>query len=493
MAGKRATTNTTDHELEAWRQHRAEALPADIPEALRSLALHDRVTVRRSGAPDPAGKAVVYWMQRSQRATENPALDVAIHAANVLGLPVVVYFAGISNFPHANLRHYVFLNEGLRDVATDLEKRNCTFVLRNTPHEDHLQLFHDVHAAMVIGDENPMHVPESWRAKLARSLRIPFWTVDGDVIVPTACFDKAQYAARTIRPRLWRMLPTYTVASTNPRAKHAWQKPKGFFEDNVHHDMTAHWQDLDRTVPAAPNLRGGSHAAHARLKLFVRRILPNYDTTRNQPERDGTSMLSPYLHYGHICPITIYLAVEEAAKADKSLREAADSFLDELITWRELCINFVKFNPHYDKPQCADPWAEKTIAEHELDKRDVTYTLAQLEKAQTHDELWNAAQRQGIREGWMHNYLRMYWAKKVLEWSPTNAIAQKHLIHLNDKYFLDGRDPGGYGGIAWAIYGKFDRAWGERNIFGKLRYMSGASTGKKFDSAQYIQQNPPLK
>lgn len=494
-AGKKATRSKrapkeAGTEAEARRSERAAKLSPDLPEALRLLASTDRVTVRRDGVPDPNGKVVVYWMQRAQRAFDNPALDCAVDVANELGLPVVVYFAGISNFPHANLRHYVFLNEGLRDVEPDLQKRNISFVLRNAPHEDHLTFFKEVGAALVIGDENPMREPERWRVNIAEKIDAPFWTVDADSLVPMSRFDKAQYAAYTIRNRLWKMVPDYLQTSTNPRAKHAWTKPHGFHADDVEKDMTAGWKDLDRTVGAAPDLRGGAHAAHARLKLFVDKLLPGYGHNRNHPDLDATSILSPYLHYGHISSLTIYLAVEAAVEKDKSLRESADGFLDELVTWRELCTNYVRYNPHYDDPECAEDWARKTVASHADDVRDPLYTLKQMEDAETYDELWNAAQRQGVRLGWMHNFMRMYWAKKILEWSPDNATAMKTAIYLNDKYFIDGRDPGGYAGIAWAIYGKFDRPWGERKIFGKIRYMSGASSGKKFNSKAYMAQYP---
>ncbi len=477
-------------EAETRRSAAVAKLSADLPEALRRLASGDRVTVRRDGAPAPAGKAVVYWMQRAQRAFDNPALDCAVEAANTLGLPVVVYFAGISNFPHANLRHYVFLNQGLRDVEADLKQRNVSFVLRNAPREDHLRLFADVGAALVIGDENPMREPERWRCHVAKTTDVPYWTVDADVIVPTGRFEKAQYAAYTMRGRLWKMVPDYLQPSLNPHADHAWKAPRGFIQDDPQHDMTAGWTDLDRTVLPV-DLVGGAHAAHARLQHFVSHLLSGYAQRRNHPDEDATSMLSPYLHYGHVSPLTIYLALEAAVEKDKSLRESADSFLDEMVTWRELCINYVKYNPHYDDPECAEEWARKTIAEHAGDLRDPTYTLQQMERAETYDELWNAAQRQMIRRGWMHNFMRMYWAKKILEWSPDNATAMKNTIYLNDKYFLDGRDPGGYAGIAWAIYGKFDRPWGERKVFGKIRYMSGASSGRKFNSKAYIAQYPP--
>jgi deoxyribodipyrimidine photo-lyase len=221
------------------------------------------------------------------------------------------------------------------------------------------------------------------------------------------------------------------------------------------------------------------------LKDFVQHKLHGYSIKRNKPEVDQTSRLSPYLHFGHISPVTLALEVEKshAPKADK------EAFLDQVITWRELSINLVKFNREYDNFECGEPWAHRTLAKHARDLRQIIYSERQLENAETHDSLWNAAQMQMAQTGWMHNYLRMYWAKKILEWSPSPAEAHRRAVYLNDKYLLDGRDPNGYAGIAWSIVGKFDRPWFERPIFGQIRYMSGESTGKKFDSKQYIRQN----
>lgn len=459
-----------------------------LPATLAALLANPRITVRRGGAPDPAGKCIVYWCQRSERGTDNHALDTAVTIANQLKLPLIVYFAGISNFPHANLRHYAFLNQGLPDLEADLAARNISFIFRRAPNESHTRLLADVHAAMVLGDENPMRAPESWRADLAKQINIPFWTVDADCIVPQRLFSTAQFAAYTLRPKLYKLLPEYLTAFDNPKADIAWHRPANFQSDSVHDDMTRDWKDFDRSVLPVEAWRGGAHAALDRLKLFVTQVLPRYEITRNKPELDGTSCLSPWLHYGHIGAQTIALAVDEAAANNPALKSARDSFFNELIAWRELAINFARHNPDYDNERCAEPWAVQTIAEHARDEREHLYTLDQLEHAQTYDDLWNAAQTQMVRHGWMHNYLRMYWAKKILEWSPDNRTAFRHCVYLNDKYFLDGRDPGGYAGIAWAVVGKFDRAWNQHPIFGKIRYMSGASTGRKFNSKLYIQQ-----
>jgi deoxyribodipyrimidine photo-lyase len=466
---------------------------AAVPAELQKLADDSRVTVRRGGAPDPNGKCVVYWMQRAGRGRDNHAVDLAVKVANALGLPLVVYFAGIANFPSANLRHYAFLNRGLVDVEKDLQERNISFVLRNAPRESHERLLKDVEAAFLVGDENPVREPERWRRELAAKVKIPFWTVDADVVVPSKLIEKAQYGAYTIRPRLYRMLPEYLVPYENPKAKKAWAQPKGFHSDSVHEDMTRGWKELDRSVGPVESWVGGRHAAVERLGHFANKLLKNYERDRNRPEVDGTSSMSPYLHFGHIGPVTIALAVDAVVKKDPSLQGARDGYINELIAWRELAVNFVKYTPNYDTADCAEDWAKKTIAEHEKDERERLYSLRQLEAGETYDELWNAAQIQMVEYGWMHNYLRMYWAKKILEWTPNVATAVRFAVHLNDKYFLDGRDPNGYAGIAWSMVGKFDRAWGERPIFGKIRYMSGASTGRKFDSKLYIEQMQALK
>ena len=458
----------------------------ELPETLRSMLTNARITVRRKGAPKLNGKCVLYWMQRAQRGIDNHAVNIAVQIANALELPLVVYFAGISNFPSANLRHYVFLQQGLPDIEEHLAKRNITFLMRRAPHESHEKLIADVEAAFVIGDENPMREPEKWRKHLASKIDMPFWTVDTDVVVPSKLVENAQYGAYTIRPRLYRLLAQFLVPYENPHAKHAWKRPKGFQSDSVHEDITRGWEHLDRSVPPVEAWHGGTHAALKRLTLFTSKMLETYDATRNHPEMDGTSALSPYLHYGHIGPQTIALAVQAAAKNNPAMAKAQESFTNELVAWRELSINFVRMNTNYDNAECAEDWAKKTIAEHQRDEREHLYTLRQLENSETYDELWNAAQIQMVRHGWMHNRMRMYWAKKILEWTPDAATAMKYCIYLNDKYEMDGRDPGGYAGIAWAIVGKFDRPWFDRPIFGKIRYMSGGSTGKKFDSKKYI-------
>jgi deoxyribodipyrimidine photo-lyase len=463
----------------------------NAPEALQKFAADPRVCVRHGGAAR-AGKCVVYWMQRSQRGIDNHAVNIAVAVANELKLPVVAYFAGIANFPHANLRHYAFLQQGLQDIEADLAQRGIGFVMRRAPHESHERFFADVDAAFVVGDENPMREPERWRERIAdhcaTMLHAPFWTVDADVVVPSRLIDKAQYGAYTIRPRLLRALPEFLVPYENPRAVVPWRKPKELKVDSLTEDITRGWKSLDRSVKPVAFWHGGTHAAQARLKHFVTHLLRDYGSERNKPDTDGTSCMSPYLHYGHLSSQSIALAVKAAVEADNTLAEARTSYFNELIVWRELAVNLCLYRKDYDAVSCAENWARATIAEHDKDEREHLYTLDQLDRGETYDELWNAAQMQMVRHGWMHNYMRMYWAKKIVEWTPDAATALKYCIHMNDRYFLDGRDPNGYAGAAWAILGKFDRAWGSRPVFGKRRYMSGASTARKFNTKSYITQ-----
>jgi deoxyribodipyrimidine photo-lyase len=460
---------------------------------VESLAADPRVTVRRVGEPDLQGGCVLYWMQRAQRATDNPALAAAIRAANELGKPVLVFFCLLLRHPVAKLRHYTFMIEGLIDVRRSLERRRVGFVLRTSggasPLPELLRICGQVRPALVVADENPLRHSSVWRSEAARRLNLPLLSIDADVIVPSAALGKEQYAARTIRPRITRQLARFLMPPENPRAHVPWRAPAAL------HSLTPSLKlldklSIDRSVPAASGFRGGTAEATRALRRFVANGLRGYAENRNHPERDGTSLLSPYLHFGQLGPHTAAMAVREAAapRADR------DAFLEQLIVRRELAINFVRFNPNYDTLKGCEPWALRTLKEHARDRRPYRYSLRQLEGAETHDELWNAAQIQMVSTGWMHGYMRMYWAKKILEWSASAAEAYEIAVRLNDKYELDGRDPNGYAGIAWAIGGKHDRAWGpERQIYGKVRYMSHASTARKFDSKSYVAQWPPAR
>lgn len=452
---------------------------------IEQLQSDPRVVVRRAGAPDTEGCCVVYWMQRAQRGLDNPALDVAIQAANELKQPLAVFFGLHPKYPNANLRHYTFLVEGLAETKRRVEERGAAFIFRPFPNHDLIKFCHEVKPSLVVGDENPMREPEGWRQSAARKLTVPFWTVDADVIVPTKFFPKEEYAARTIRPKLHKLLPAFFEPLENPKAKFRWNDAELPFSQLVDEAQILADLPLDRATQAVKQFKGGTSAGLTLLKKFVTDGLRTYDTARNLPHLPGTSALSAYLHFGHLGPHAIALAVRDSDMP----QTAKDVYLEEMIVRRELAFNFVARNSQYDKLAGCHEWARKTLAEHAKDPRPYLYTEAQFEAAETHDDLWNAAQTEMVIAGRMHGYLRMYWAKKILEWTRTPAEAFDIAVRLNDRYELDGRDPNGYTGIAWAIGGKHDRPWApQRPIFGMIRYMAYGGCVRKFDVKAYVRR-----
>lgn len=444
---------------------------------LDQLSAQPRVTVRWPGAPDPDGQVVVYWMQRAQRAWDNPALDLAVTLGNLLRKPVVVFFGLHPFVAGATHRQYQFLVEGLGDIADGLAQRRVGFEFRCVPRHRLLPYLDEVRPAMVIGDENPLRQAEGWRETVATRVRVPFWTVDADVVVPSSLITSEQYAARTMRPRLHRHLDEFLVGDERPAAAIGW--PAG----RVPLDTTDVLEAVpDRRATPVGSFRGGTTEARRHLQAFVSQALDGYDTARNHPELDGTSRLSPYLRFGHIGPREVALAVRNAGGSPASTA----AFLEQLIVRRELAVNFVRYNGSYDSLAGCEGWARVVLRRHQRDPRPHLYSRDRFEQAGTHDPLWNAAQRQLVTTGWMHNYVRMYWAKKMLEWSATPEEAFDTAVILNDRYALDGRDPNGYAGIAWAIGGKHDRPWPTRPVYGTIRSMSFASTSRKFDARRFI-------
>lgn len=456
-------------------------------DALTSIVADPRVRVRNGASLRVDGKCVVLWMQRAMRIDENPALDAAIASANVLRLPVVVYVQLIANYANANLRAYHFLEQGLLEAAQDAARRGVGFVVRRSPAK--LEAFlEEVRAALLVGDENPCREPERWRAVLARRLRIPFWTVDADVVVPSQIFGKSFFLLHHFRPHLQRELPRFLVRGESLQSLVLWKPETTIDQLECKPGFVTNWKSLDRSVAPVENFQGGPSAARQRLRAFVRYELKDYDERRNHPEKRGTSRLSPWLHFGHIGPLTAALAAQDAVAEGLATQAALDRFLEELIGWRELAVLYVRHEPNYDNWLAAAPWAQKTLLEHASDARPALYSLEQLERAETHDDLWNAAQREMVNTGWMHGYMRMYWAKKILEWSPDPSTAFDRAVILNDRYELDGRDPNGYAGIAWAIVGRHDRPWYNRPVFGLIRTMTSSGVRKKFDADAYVRQ-----
>jgi deoxyribodipyrimidine photo-lyase len=422
-------------------------------------------------------------MQRAQRAVDNPALDVAVRAANELRLPLAVFFGLHPNYPGANLRHYAFLLEGLEETARGVERRGAAFILRSYPRHDLLRFCDEVRAALVIGDENPLREPESWRRSASKKLNVPLWTVDADTVAPTKLFAKEEYAARTLRPKIRAVLDVFLQPLEEPLCICPWPAKSRPEAERLDAGRLLKTLPLDRGASAVSRFKGGTAEGLRRLRLFIDDRLSDYPLRRNLPQEAGTSELSAYLHFGHLGPLTIALAVKGAGAPEEVKR----AYLEELIVRRELSINYVARNANYDSLGGSPDWARATLDRHRDDIRPHIYSRTRLEESGTHDPLWNAAQLEMTATGYMHGYLRMYWAKKILEWSETPEEAFATAVCLNDKYFLCGRDPNGYTGIAWAIGGKHDRPWGPRRpVFGTVRYMSAAGMARKFDVKAYI-------
>jgi deoxyribodipyrimidine photo-lyase len=433
--------------------------------------------------PIGPGQYVLYWMQASQRTQFNHALEHAIARANVLALPVVVCFGLMDDYPEANERHYAFMLQGLADVHAALVERGIRFVVRRGPPAQ-AAIHFAKHAALVVCDRGYLRHQKRWRDEVADGAPCRVEQVEADVVVPVEeASEKAEFAARTIRPKILRFREQY-LAKLRPRVPGVSSlklRLQGDVDVSTPESALAKLK-LDRTIRPVSRFKGGEREAQFLLRRFVQHKLSNYARARREPAAGTTSTLSPHLHFGQISPVQIALAVR-GADAPEDDKEA---FLEELIVRRELAINFVHYTPHYDRFDALPAWARKTLEEHANDKRHQLYTRGQLEAAQTHDPYWNAAQREMTATGFMHNSLRMYWGKKILEWSWSPQVAYEHILYLNNKYFLCGRDPASYANVGW-IFGLHDRPWVERRVFGKVRYMNAAGLKRKFDMEAYTE------
>jgi deoxyribodipyrimidine photo-lyase len=443
----------------------------------RIQALNDREVA--------TGDYVLYWMQQSQRAEHNPALDLAVREANRLKLPVLVVFGLTDDYPEANRRHYRFMLEGLQDVEAALQRKGIRLaVRRGSPPAVALEL--GQRAALIVCDVGHARHQREWRQTLAAEAPCRVLRVEGDVVVPLAVVSvKAEYAARTIRPRIQKHLDDYLVLprSVKPRQSSLAFKVKRIDISNI--DRVLSDLTIDCSVPAVTTFfKGGTREAKKRLRRFTRNHLTHYDSNRNQPQTDDISHMSPYLHFGQISPVYLARQVREARQGQGIDRAA---YLEELIVRRELAVNFVYYTPDYDRYACLPDWAKKTLAEHAADRREHVYPREALEAADTHDPYWNAAMREMKYTGFMHNYMRMYWGKKILEWTADPEEAFDTALVINNKYFLDGRDPNSYAGVAW-VFGKHDRAWFERPVFGKIRYMAASGLERKCDIKAYVRK-----
>lgn len=429
---------------------------------------------------------VVYWMSRDMRLTNNWALLFALNEANTLKQPLWIIFSLAPKFGEANLRHYHFLFEGLKEVEQMAMENGVGFrVLMGEPSKEISSFVDDIKASLLVSDFDPLRVKRNWKDETSKLISIPHIEVDAHNIVPCRfASQKAEFGAYTIRPKINRLLTKYLtdfplLPKVNERVKSTQTNWKNAME----------WLNPDTEVKPMNWITPGEKGAKNALDDFLKNRLTGYNVNRNNPLLDGQSNLSPYLHFGHISAQRVAIEVirSSAPEADKS------AFLEELIVRRELSDNFCFYNPNYDNPQGFHPWAIETLTKHAADEREYTYSQCQLEHGNTHDKLWNAAQKQMVKTGKMHGYMRMYWAKKILEWSSTPALAMINAIYLNDKYSLDGRDPNGYAGIAWSIGGVHDRAWSERPVFGKIRYMNYNGCKRKFDVDGYIDMHVNIK
>lgn len=442
-----------------------------------------RIQCLNDDRPDEDGDYVLYWMQQSQRAHFNHALEHAARIANQRGLPLVVVFGLTEKYPEANERHFYFMLEGLAGTEQALKKRRIQMVVRRgAPNEVALEL--SGRATVVVCDRGYLRHQRKWRKSVAERAGRQVIQVESDAVVPVeVASDKAEFAARTIRPKLNRRRDGFLGGVGETRLKRSSLRlklPRGMdVSDPV---RTLKKLELDRSVAPVDWAHGGTRKARILLRRFLSGALSGYDNARNNPVSPRCSMLAPYLHFGQISPIEVarkVIAAKAPSRADK------EAFLEELIVRRELAINHVYFRKNYDRYETLPEWAKKSLSKHKKDKRPHVYARKSLEMSKTHDEYWNAAMTEMRVTGYLHNHMRMYWGKKILEWSNTPQYAFKTALYLNNRYFLDGRDPNSYANVAW-IFGLHDRPWQERKVFGKVRYMNAKGLERKFDVEAYV-------
>lgn len=426
------------------------------------------------------GKAVMYWMQREARVNDNWALLYAQEQAKLHNVPFYVVFNFVPVYNNASPALLLFLLQGLEVVEKNLQKFGIPFVVTQGEPAVIIASFikaHDI--GLLVCDFNPLTLPEKWKTAVAKNIQCAFEEVDAHNIVPCSFVSpKEEFAAHTFRPKVRALYREF--ATVFPALK-----------KQLHNDITLpknDWKTLQAPYQEKKSLCNyswlipGEDGAKKVLKAFIEHGLRGYDVKRNDPNEDAQSNLSPYLHFGHIGAQTVALAVEKSDATGDDKR----AFLEELVVRKELSDNFCFYQKHYQTFDGLRDWGKKTLDEHRKDVREYVYTKKEFEEAATHDPLWNAAQLEMVKKGKMHGYMRMYWAKKILEWTkrPEDAIAIA--MYLNDTYSLDGRDPNGYVGVLWSIGGIHDRAWFERPVYGKIRYMNDNGCKRKFDVSAYI-------
>lgn len=429
------------------------------------------------------GDYVLYWMQSATRTTANHALELAIERANRHGVPVLALFALDPAYPESSRRHYHFLVEGLAAVAPRLARRRVGFRVEVGPPPQTVARAAES-AVEVVTDRSYLRVPRQWRAEVAREVSIPFYEVETNLVVPVeTASSKPEYAARTFRPRLHRHLEEFLL-EPHPVAARLDGRRLDAGVDLDDPGALLRSLALDASVTPSPRFAGGETEAQRRLDRFVDSLLPDYAAARNDPGADGTSGLSPYLHFGHLSPITVVLAARQATGGRGA---GYETLVEELVVRRELSHNFTWYTPDYDSYQGLPAWARQTLDEHRRDPRQHLYSREELVAARTHDPYWNAAMVEMRETGFMHNYMRMYWGKQILLWSESPEEAYATALHLNNRFLLDGRDPNSYAGVGWC-FGLHDRPWPERQIVGKVRTMTAGGLERKKDMDGYLRR-----
>ena len=422
----------------------------------------------------------MYWMSRDQRVGDNWALLWAQQEAIIQQKGLVIVFSLIPDYLGATSSHYAFMLQGLAEAQKKLQELHIPFVVFEQSPLDVLPHFlHQVDAHVLVSDFDPLRIKRQWQRQLAEEIVVPFYEVDAHNIIPAwVISDKKEYAAYTLRPKVNRLLDDF-LTDIPPLKKHFidWNQEVKLVDFHASQGLASDRLSLTEEQPMA-----GEAQALLAAETFVSAGLARYAACRNNPCVEGQSGLSPYLHFGHLSAqrLAWEVSTSELAMEDKA------PFLEELIVRRELSDNFCLYEPSYDRFAGFPEWARKTLEQHRNDQREYIYTLQDLEAGNTHEQLWNACQVDLVQSGKLHGYLRMYWAKKILEWTPEPEAALEYALILNDRYSLDGRDPNGYAGVAWAIGGVHDRAWRERSVFGKIRYMNEAGCRRKFDVNRYI-------
>jgi len=459
-------------------------------EPASSKVVEDRVRKLNDAPLRADARYVLYWAQMNRRVEANQALAYAISLANEQGLPVLFYEGLTCSYPFANDRFHTFLLAGVPDTERELQQHGIgyLFYLRKR-RSDPNDLLYELakHAAAIVTDDFPAFIARQHNASVPAKTGVAYFAVDSSCVVPMARLEKREYAAYTIRPKIHKLLPQYLQAAPNPKVKHPYRFPR----HKLHSDVTERTIpelvqscEIDHGVPPSLAFRGGSAQAHKHLEHFLTKNLSRYAINRNEPTAHATSDLSPYLHFGHISSLQVALEANRYAEQHKLM---PSEFLEELIVRRELAFNFAAHSSQLDSLSVLPDWARKSLEQHRKDARTPAYTREQLERAETHDDLWNATQKELLLRGKIHGYYRMYWGKKVIEWSQTYQDALDAMIYFHDRYALDGRDPNTYTNILWC-FGLHDRPFQERPIFGQIRYMSYDGMKRKTNIAGYLRE-----